>query len=456
MQRHTMDILAVNDQENLVHNLQAGAVGKPLNAGLKGFNAKTPGNKAPKTPFKVPLNDENAPFKTGKSILKTNGKGNENLLMAGKKGGKLDENAFVTPAGPRTRAPLGMKTTNAKTKAFQTPAPLSASAKTQKISPRLRRPKVKVHQPEVQNEEPEDELEIEYMPPKEIPLPDDLGDYPTDWKFPMFEGKNFTRGMYSTYHNPIEDDGRTRGEREFEESLAREIKKRDEEFDKTWAEMMAKEDSEIRRSLRLELTKKPAPKDEVPKKKAPAVSTLKARSAAAALSPPPKPNYAAPTASTKSRIPSKLPSSLISSKKTAKPTISPLVSRHAAATTASKTTIGYSNGRNASTSRRQPLSNITRNPPITARRPTTAASTTSAKPRGAFSRSSSTSTNATLVAPSSHQTDDEVHRELELMVLRDDEDDEVNAWMSNFSSQMEGEGIDDELDGFQLQLPEGL
>lgn len=61
-----------------------------------------------------------------------------------------------------------MKTTNAKTKAFQTPAPLTDSAKTQKkTSPRLRRPKVKVHQAEaVKDEAAEEELEIEYMPPK--------------------------------------------------------------------------------------------------------------------------------------------------------------------------------------------------------------------------------------------------------------------------------------------------
>jgi hypothetical protein len=81
-----------------------------------------------------------------------------------------------------------MKTTNAKTKAFQTPAPLSASVKTQKISPRLRRPKVKVHQPEVQHEEEDDVPEVEYMPPKEIPLPDDLDEDmpPINWDFPMF------------------------------------------------------------------------------------------------------------------------------------------------------------------------------------------------------------------------------------------------------------------------------
>jgi hypothetical protein len=96
-----MNILAANDQENLVHSLQAGAAGKSLNAGVKGFGAKTPGHKAPKTPFKVPLNDENVVFKPGKSILQAKGKGAENLLMTAKKGGKLDENAFVTPAGER-------------------------------------------------------------------------------------------------------------------------------------------------------------------------------------------------------------------------------------------------------------------------------------------------------------------------------------------------------------------
>ena len=67
------------------------------------------------------------------------------------------------------RAPLGAKTTNAKTKAFQTPAPPSGSAKPlQRSSPRLQRPKVKVQLPEPA----EDEVpEVEYMPPKEIRKP---------------------------------------------------------------------------------------------------------------------------------------------------------------------------------------------------------------------------------------------------------------------------------------------
>jgi hypothetical protein len=147
------------DQENLVHEQQTAAAGKPLNQGLRGFNAKTPGNKAPKTPFKVPLNDENSQFNGGKTLLKTNGKGLDKI------------SAFVTPAGPRNRTALGNKTTNAKTNVFKTPGNKNAEPsplKPQRTgSPRLRRAKLKVLKPEVVEPESEEEVDIEYMPPKE-------------------------------------------------------------------------------------------------------------------------------------------------------------------------------------------------------------------------------------------------------------------------------------------------
>lgn len=77
-------MLAVRDQENLVHAHQTVAAGKPLNQGTK-----TPSARAPKTPFKVPLNDENGPLTFGKKTVKATGKGNENLKPA--------KDAFVTP-----------------------------------------------------------------------------------------------------------------------------------------------------------------------------------------------------------------------------------------------------------------------------------------------------------------------------------------------------------------------
>ena len=84
-----------------MHNHQQAAAGKPLNQGIKQLQPKTPGNRAPKTPFKVALNDENvtAGFPGQKAALKNISKGNENVLQTNKKDGKLEKNAFVTPSG---------------------------------------------------------------------------------------------------------------------------------------------------------------------------------------------------------------------------------------------------------------------------------------------------------------------------------------------------------------------
>ena len=59
--------------ENAVYEQQTAAAAKPLNQGVKGLQPKTPGNKAPKTPFKVSLNDENATLGAGN----TGGKGKQ-------------------------------------------------------------------------------------------------------------------------------------------------------------------------------------------------------------------------------------------------------------------------------------------------------------------------------------------------------------------------------------------
>lgn len=86
-------MFAAREQENLVHGHQAAAAAKPLNQGSRQLAPKTPGNKVPKTPFKVPLNDENddGGFGAGKAGLKNNG------------GAK---NALITPMGRFTISPL--------------------------------------------------------------------------------------------------------------------------------------------------------------------------------------------------------------------------------------------------------------------------------------------------------------------------------------------------------------
>lgn len=183
-------MLAAQDQENLVHGQQAAAAAKPLNQGIRQLPPKTPRNTTAKTPLKVPLNDENGPSAFG-AAKRTGGNGDEHWSTIVKRGLR-DQSAFVTPKGratidicyilliksplaPQNRAPLGVKTTNAKAKAFQTPAPPAVEnevVKTSQKSASTRKPKPKaVHSERTKLEElladkeALDEREIEYMPP---------------------------------------------------------------------------------------------------------------------------------------------------------------------------------------------------------------------------------------------------------------------------------------------------
>jgi hypothetical protein len=366
------------------------------------------------------------------------------------------------------RAPLGMKTTNAKSRAFGTPAPLSSAGRTQKVSPRLRRPKVKVHQPELAQESEDDVPEIEYMPPKDIPLEGDMDDYNIG-TIPKISDQDMVCGIWQAYHNPIEDDGRTREQRKFEEEIQQGRKQRNEEMEKVFAAQMAKDEAETREYYGIKQPKREAPKPTL-KKTTTGPSTIRARSAAAALSPPLKPSYAAPTTAAKSRV----PTGLVSGRKGAKTPTEPTASRQASSSAVtSKSTIGYAAGRAGRTASaaRKPLSNVTKPPPFSvSTRPATASSLhnrsastntgTIGRSRGPMSRCSSTSTNATLVAPQQeeehHRTPEDAERqlELELLMRADDEDDE--AWMNSFSNQLHGDPFEEEHDDFQFQLPEGF
>ena len=172
-------------------------------------------------------------------------------------------------------------------------------------------------------------------------MPDDMDDYlPRDWKFPMFQGKNANRGIWDAYHNPVEDDGRTKGERELDEQMEADRKARDEEFDKLFNARWERDQAEVSRYFGVEPLKKTglsSSKPGDPKKKMPVgPSTVKAKTAVAALSETRKPNFAVSTAATKSRI----PAGLNPSKKAPITSVAPSASRHAIATAASRNTIG--------------------------------------------------------------------------------------------------------------------
>ncbi|QDS72821.1 hypothetical protein FKW77_006769 [Venturia effusa] len=349
------------DQENTIHAQQQAAASKPLNQGLKGLAAKTPARK-------IPLNDENATEILGGKTggLKSNGKG------LTKNGGKLDKSAFVTPAGPRTRAPLGMKTTNAKAN-FQTPAPVTAKNSPEKsqqktLSPRLRRAKVKVLQGEVAKDGDAEEREIEYMPPRAKPLPDYPSDdeFGPDKTFPQLAPENLVKGWPSVYFNPVDDNGVSLLDKQAAEQDAAAAKYEDELLQKAMDEDDRYLEAAALDELSFELTpatsfqapaENPASPDPPKRKlKSNAPPTLMSRSAAMALSKPSKPSsapsFSAPTAAARARV----PLGGILARKPNRPGTESVSGRFTSTT--SHNTLGYAKGRAASSNLKKPLSSV--------------------------------------------------------------------------------------------------
>ncbi|MCJ1402142.1 hypothetical protein MMC11_005361 [Xylographa trunciseda] len=387
-------MLAARDQENLVHGHHTAAAAKPLNQGSRLLAPKTPSNKAPKTPFMLPLNDENgaisfAGVKTaGKALVKSN----ENHPAGSKLGGLTAKNTFTTPMGPRNRAPLGMKTTNAKAKAFQTQAPVTVdlefSKQVQKsASARKPKPKQSVSEPakldvladELGKETELEERDIEYMPPPAKPLPDDPDDFP-ELDLSVFQNGGLTRDYRHYFMNRPDDEGLSRIQRqEMERQKAADI-----EHKKLEAMMIrdmesaltpclhepdclgdeCKDMPEIRRKAeeQFEMTMASIDPTEAPKKKTSITSrgpsnTL-SRRAAGVLSQP-KPSVSG-MAAKKPAPRNRLPFSQISSRKQALVPSNPSPMRHTAATVTSRNTVGYSKGRVTSASIR--TANMFRDP----------------------------------------------------------------------------------------------
>lgn len=220
-------MLAARDQENLAFSHQNGAALKQQQGQAKRqLQPKTPGARYANTPIKVPLNDENGAG-GAKSILGGRSRGNENTLTT--KGGKsVNKSNLATPSGPRSRAPLGDKTTNAKAKGSQAITVKSAAReleKSQGKAPGTIRPKQKQPQAELQklvvHAEGADSLseeEIEYCPPKPKDLPYESDVFPDGaLKFDALKPENLFKGYYDHYFNPVDENGVSLADRELEE-----------------------------------------------------------------------------------------------------------------------------------------------------------------------------------------------------------------------------------------------
>ncbi|KAI4131092.1 MAG: hypothetical protein LQ338_001413 [Usnochroma carphineum] len=377
-------MLAARDQENLVHGHQAAAAAKPLNQGIKQLPPRTPGNKTAKPPLKLPLNDENGPIAFGGG-KKTLGKGNENAIFGDKQGGAAEGKTFVTPMGPRNRAPLGVKTTNAKAKAFQTPAPASIGGglgKPNQKSVSIQKPKPKVSCPEttklediLADKEALDEREIEYMPPKPKDLPDFPDDYLPELNPPLLHGPNVLAGWFEHFANERAPGGLSYIQRkEIEEKETNEYLDQKGEaeiqfaIDSTpmsclcdvecWGDeckrsvARRKEAQETYKKTMAALQSKYLKKStKIPERKGPSLSTSKA--AATALSNPKRPTAASTKPAVKPSGPAKKPISRLPLGKRTPAPLNPSERRHAVASAASKTTMGYSKGRATSAAMRK-------------------------------------------------------------------------------------------------------
>ena len=322
-------MLGARDQENLVHAHQSAAAGKPLNHGVRGLQPKTPGNNH-KTPFRPTKNDENRV-----QILKGANTG-------------LDKNAFVTPVGPRTRAPLGAKTTNAKAQPFKTPAPKAQNVqpfKSVRQSSARRSLKSKITiapsepvQIDVLTRDNEDDLpEPEYAPPNPIDLPDPPMDIPYNQDYPMLQGMNLMRGYGEVYGSPTDENGlslRLKRQEELKEQFAKDVDRKILYSLKDWP------NPDIENEKKVDAMIAAGPR--TTKLTASSSNTLRAKEAASALSHPrlSERSITSKTTSKTMQRPRKPAFAVLGATKTPEPNNFSAM-RSAAAAAVSKNTIGF-------------------------------------------------------------------------------------------------------------------
>lgn len=245
-----------------------------------------------------------------------------------------------------------MKTTNAKAKAFQTPGPAleKEAEKGQAPQTSARRPKKVTHAetskiPVHGDDSPLVERDVEYCPPMPKDIPFETEDFPNGClNYDALKPGNLMRGIHQNYYTKIDRNGMTRADREHEASYQRSLKLADEKIMEMMEDWTIGDVPETFRNLK---KKRPVAKDNtVPNQKIVPLSktgpaTIASRKAASALSVAPK-STVVPPKTTKPK-----PSTSFLSRP--KPALRAPISNPMVAEAASRSTIGYTKGRNAST-----------------------------------------------------------------------------------------------------------
>lgn len=359
-------LAAHRDQENLVQSHQVPAKQQP----------KTPGARYPKTPHKVPLNDENgATAFRGKS-----GKMGDGKIMTVGKGGRQN---LMTPMGmfarstlaiaithcisgnaPRTA--LGNKTTNAKAKATQGQGVkdiVKDIEKTRGKATTVSRPQQKpVNVAPIKfqvradgtSANNDDVAEPEYAPPRPEPLPYESDCLPKGGLRRVdLKHEDMLKGFYQHFHNPTDEKGVSRKDKEFEEEMKKAMDDAIEQNVRD-AEQLDWSVADVPETIKC------FRKDTEPAKpvatRAPASSrqnrnpsTLTSQIAAAALAMPSRaPKATSTVRPPQPQISARRPFGQLRAAKPTKTPLGPSSANNAAGEVASRTTLGYSKGRFAS------------------------------------------------------------------------------------------------------------
>ncbi|KFA47068.1 hypothetical protein S40293_04599 [Stachybotrys chartarum IBT 40293] len=222
-------LAAHRDQENMVHGHHAQSKQQP----------KTPGARYPKTPSKLLRNDENAPTGLiGKSGIKNGVKFGENNMLQTK--GKGAQQGLVTPLDNRSRAPLGNKTTNAKARTVQKSGVKDIVNEFEKTvqkpttaqRPKQRGPEIAPLKFAVMPDDKEafgKDDEPEYAPPNPEPLPYQSDVLPEGGLTTRgLKRENLFKGYYHHFCNPVDENGVSRRDKEFDEEMKLIMKKAEE------------------------------------------------------------------------------------------------------------------------------------------------------------------------------------------------------------------------------------
>lgn len=380
--------------------------------------------------------------------------------------------AYTKAIEPRTGRPvLGDKTTNAKARinhptAAKTPAARELEGRSQLHPTTTGRPKASAPKTDssklqilLDNSDPlSDDVDTNPPPPPEQPYESDV--FPAGvLTFDAARPENRMKGYYDYYHNRRDENGMTRVDREMKVKQERRFQEADARIRKDMDEVtwdLGIESPDKKSVLAPQDTNKPVVRPGTAGKAAP--STLNARRAASVLGIAPKPSSSTTTSTTQRkplstkptgsdrRLPSfmqptkaRQPTSTTTTTLASRPKIP--ASSTAAGVAASRSTLGYTKGRSASSalhSRRRPEV---------------------LEPVRAFSRSESTTSDRT-ITPANYARDT-AETKPEFVSIFDvplGEDDADLFGSAGDDALLGGEQVlrsldgDEEDDGFQLQL----